>query len=182
MALVPAKCTQCGASIKVDDSQERGVCESCGTEYITEKVINNYNTINVDKSVNIYLGGKDSKKEERDDEIKALIVSLDYTDEIDTYKRTQDIIKKYPGSADAHIAAAFAIGELMTREVEGTFIDDIVNYEMYFNEVDGKDVYINISYPLGLLEALHQLCILFRRSLLRCRGNIEHICRKDRTF
>ena len=50
MALVAAKCTMCGASIKVDDSQERGICEHCGTEYITEKVIVNYvtNITNVD--------------------------------------------------------------------------------------------------------------------------------------
>ncbi len=153
MGLVPAKCTMCGASIEVDPSQEAGICKHCGTAFITEKVINNYNTINVDKSVNIYLGGKgDSKKEERDDEIKALMVSLDYTDEVDTYKRAQDLVKQYPGSADAHVAAAFAIGELMTRNLEGVYIDDIVDYEMYFNEVDGKDVFINISYPLGLLD------------------------------
>ena len=58
MALVAAKCTMCGASIKVDDSQERGICEHCGTEFITEKVIVNYvtNITNVDKSTNIFIG------------------------------------------------------------------------------------------------------------------------------
>ena len=153
MGLVPAKCTQCGASIEVDPSQEAGICKSCGTAFITEKVINNYNTINVDKSVNIYLGGKgDSKKEERDDEIKALFVSLDYTNEVDTYKRAEEIIKKYPGSADAHMAAALAIGELMTRNLEGSYVNDITDYTMYLDEVDGKDIHINISYPLGLLD------------------------------
>lgn len=158
MALVPAKCTQCGASIEVDPSQEAGICKSCGTAFITEKVIKNYNTFNVDKSVNIYLGGKgDSKKEERDDEIRGLFVSLDYTDRVDTYKRVVEILKKYPGSADAHTAAAIAIGELMTRDLEGSYVDDITDYEMYLDEVDGKDVYINISYPLGLLDKAKKL-------------------------
>ena len=153
MALVPAKCTQCGASIEVDPSQEAGICKSCGTAFITEKVIKNYNTFNVDKSVNIYLGGKgDSKKEERDDEIKALMVSLDYDDEVDTYKRAKKIVDKYSGSAEAHVAAAVAIGELMTRNLEGTYVDDITDYEMYLDEVDGKDIYIHLSYPLGLLD------------------------------
>ena len=44
MALIPAKCTQCGANIEVDASQEAGICKFCGTAFITEKAINNYNT------------------------------------------------------------------------------------------------------------------------------------------
>lgn len=44
MAFIPAKCTQCGANIRVDDTKEAGVCEFCGTAFITEKAINNYNT------------------------------------------------------------------------------------------------------------------------------------------
>ena len=44
MALVPAKCTQCGGNIEVDDTHEAGICKFCGTPFITEKVINNYTT------------------------------------------------------------------------------------------------------------------------------------------
>ncbi len=44
MAFVPATCTQCGASIKVDENKDAGICEHCGTAFVTEKVINNYNT------------------------------------------------------------------------------------------------------------------------------------------
>ncbi len=44
MGFVAAKCTQCGANIEVDDDKEAGICEYCGTAFITEKVINNYNT------------------------------------------------------------------------------------------------------------------------------------------
>ena len=65
MGLVAAKCTQCGANIEVDDSREAGICPHCGTPFITEKTINNYNTNfnisnatitvnhNIDKSVRI---------------------------------------------------------------------------------------------------------------------------------
>ena len=66
MALVAAKCTMCGSSIKVDDSQEKGVCEHCGTEFITEKVIINHNTINIDKSTNIYFGESTDAKVKKD--------------------------------------------------------------------------------------------------------------------
>lgn len=39
MALVAAVCPNCGGKINVDDTKENGVCESCGTSFITEKVI-----------------------------------------------------------------------------------------------------------------------------------------------
>ncbi len=44
MPLVAAKCTQCGANIEVDDTKEAGICKYCGTAFITEKAITNYNT------------------------------------------------------------------------------------------------------------------------------------------
>lgn len=44
MGLVAAKCPQCGANIKVDKEKDAGICEFCGTAFITEKAINNYNT------------------------------------------------------------------------------------------------------------------------------------------
>lgn len=44
MPLVAAKCTQCGANIEVDNTKEAGICKHCGTAFITEKAITNYNT------------------------------------------------------------------------------------------------------------------------------------------
>ncbi len=41
--LVAAKCTQCGANIQVDSTHEAGICPHCGTAFITEKAVNNYN-------------------------------------------------------------------------------------------------------------------------------------------
>ena len=58
MGFIPARCTQCGAEIKVDSSKEAGICEHCGTPFITEKVINNTyvtNTFN-GATVNIISG------------------------------------------------------------------------------------------------------------------------------
>lgn len=58
MGFIPARCTQCGAEIKVDSSKEAGICEHCGTPFITEKVISNtYVTNNFDgATVNIING------------------------------------------------------------------------------------------------------------------------------
>ena len=44
MGFIAARCTQCGAEIEVDDTKEAGICKYCGTAFITEKAINNYNT------------------------------------------------------------------------------------------------------------------------------------------
>ena len=56
MPLVDAKCTNCGAPLKVDNSKEAAVCEHCGSAFIVEKAINNYNiTNNINANVvNIY--------------------------------------------------------------------------------------------------------------------------------
>lgn len=42
MPLVAAKCTSCGAVLKVDDGLDAAVCEYCRTPFIIEKAINNY--------------------------------------------------------------------------------------------------------------------------------------------
>ena len=52
MPLVNAKCTNCGANLNVDSSKEAAVCEYCGSAFIVEKAINNYN-VNANV-VNIY--------------------------------------------------------------------------------------------------------------------------------
>lgn len=60
MTLVNAKCTNCGANLKVDCSKDAAICEFCGSAFIVEKAVNNYNTINQNKThahiVNIYDG------------------------------------------------------------------------------------------------------------------------------
>ena len=43
MRLIQAKCPNCGAEIKVDDTKEAGICEACGTAFITEKVLKSNN-------------------------------------------------------------------------------------------------------------------------------------------
>jgi tetratricopeptide (TPR) repeat protein len=44
MPLVAAKCTECGAAVKVDAEKKAAVCESCGNAFIIEDAINNFNT------------------------------------------------------------------------------------------------------------------------------------------
>ncbi len=39
MTLATAKCTRCAANIEVDETKDAGICQYCGTEFVTEKVI-----------------------------------------------------------------------------------------------------------------------------------------------
>ena len=58
MPLVPAKFTNCGTDLQVDNTKDATVCPYCGTAYIVEKTINNYNvTNNISANVvNVYGG------------------------------------------------------------------------------------------------------------------------------
>ena len=64
MPFVPAKCTQCGANIEVDNTKEAAICSFCGTAFITEKAIQNFvtnynNTYNVTENVTKIIYGNE---------------------------------------------------------------------------------------------------------------------------
>ena len=43
MTLVPAKCTQCGATLRLDPAADAAVCPFCNTPFVVEKAVNYYN-------------------------------------------------------------------------------------------------------------------------------------------
>lgn len=59
--LVPAICTRCGGAVEVDPAQETAICPFCGTQFIIEKAVHNYNvqhaTIEHADHVNIDMTG-----------------------------------------------------------------------------------------------------------------------------
>lgn len=59
--LVPAKCTQCGASLEVDPKMEAAICKYCNTPFIVSKAINEFkikNTTYNANVINIIQGGE----------------------------------------------------------------------------------------------------------------------------
>ncbi len=58
MSLVNAKCTSCGGDLQVDNTKDAWICPFCGTPFIVEKAINNFNVTNYNQIhanvVNIY--------------------------------------------------------------------------------------------------------------------------------
>mgnify|MGYP000959407081 CR=1 FL=1 len=46
MSLIPAKCPNCGGNIRIDSEKRASICEYCKQPFVTEDVVNNYNTYN----------------------------------------------------------------------------------------------------------------------------------------
>lgn len=58
MPLVSAKCTNCGASLEIESTNDAAVCPYCDVPFIVEKAVNYYNTTNniTAEVVNVYGG------------------------------------------------------------------------------------------------------------------------------
>ena len=100
MPLVAAKCTQCGANIEVDETKEAGICKYCGTAFITEKAINNYNTYITNNNnfvgANINVVGGDV-----DNLIELAKNALEINNEKDTLKYCEKALEINVKSAEA---------------------------------------------------------------------------------
>ena len=46
MSFVNAKCTSCGTTLEVDSSKKSIACKYCGSKFIVEEAIKNYNIKN----------------------------------------------------------------------------------------------------------------------------------------
>lgn len=55
MSLVQAKCVNCNANLEVDDSKDAAICPCCGTPYIVEKAIQNFNISNNISAENVII-------------------------------------------------------------------------------------------------------------------------------
>lgn len=61
MALVPAKCTSCGAALQVDSAKDAAICQHCGSAFVVQKAISQYHVnaaINAG-TVNVYTSSPD---------------------------------------------------------------------------------------------------------------------------
>lgn len=52
MNIVTAKCTNCGATLKINSETNEGVCQYCGTPFVTQEAINYFNTTIINNTTN----------------------------------------------------------------------------------------------------------------------------------
>ncbi|MBE7074941.1 MAG: hypothetical protein E7376_03080 [Clostridiales bacterium] len=99
MALVPAKCTQCGASVEVDNEKEAAICSHCGTAFIVEKAINNYNITN-NITNHIHADVVNVVSENIDDYIRNAHAAYKFEDYKTLEENTDKILKLDPTNLD----------------------------------------------------------------------------------
>ena len=81
MALVPMKCTQCGAALKIDDSFETAVCEYCHMAFIIER----------ERTTQVNAAEASDKKEEKEEE-------KEEKEEKEPFEIVNGVLLKYHGS------------------------------------------------------------------------------------
>ncbi len=95
MALVPARCTQCGGNIEVDNTKEAGICKYCGTAFITEKVVNNYNSY-VTNNINIEHANIINEAIGADELYSKAITFSKLGEKVKALKVFEELINKFP--------------------------------------------------------------------------------------
>lgn len=120
MPFVPAKCPQCGANIEVDNTHDAGICKYCGTPFVTEKVIQNYNTYITNNnnfngaSINIQAGDFQNF-------LNLANKSLDVREGEEALKYANKALELDSKSPEAWIA------KMLSMELIATFKDDKAN-------------------------------------------------------
>ncbi len=92
MPLIKASCSNCNAAIEIDDMQDSGICPYCGTKYIREKIVNNYNIVNNYAGATINVSGPDI-----DTLLKNAILLSEHEDWHNAFVAVNTAIKDAPG-------------------------------------------------------------------------------------
>ena len=126
MAYIPAKCTQCGSNIKVDDKKDAGICEHCGTAFVTQKAINNYNnTFNIVQNITKHIYG--NEQDESEDYLKNAEMLINLEDWEGAHELFIKSTRKNPGDYRSWVGVARCITKDWTT-LENT------NFKRYFDK------------------------------------------------
>ena len=138
MPLVPAICTQCKGALQVDPNQKSGVCPFCGTQFVSQDVINNYNITNVRNTVtnigNLHAENvtiQDSKS--ADNLYKMAVTYLNFKDYNSALTAFDEMTKTFPYDHRGWKGMILAY----TRNLDKTFFvtADSVNLVKYYYDM-----------------------------------------------
>lgn len=130
---VQAKCTNCGAALEVDPTQEAAICKFCNTPFIVQKAINNYNitasgNMNINGAViNIHGNNADNllKRAKEFEDADECAKALQY------YEKVLDLDADNEGAREG-------IERINTRVEEYVYRKCITYEKGYFNRRYGK--------------------------------------------
>lgn len=145
MALIPALCPNCGASIEVDPKAETYTCQHCGTSFVTEKIVNNnnYSTVhNVTNNITKVINGQDV--DDANDLCSRGLSHLKLENFEEARKCFSEAIRKDPSMGIAYFYYMVAITKNFT------FVKGYFDYLIIYNDQD--DYYFKLDYIFKLLS------------------------------
>lgn len=120
MPLVNAKCTNCGGTLTVDSSQEAAVCNYCGSAFIVEKAIQNYNyhiTNNI-TAQNVIISGKGEMEKER------LLQNAQTNENFKEYNKALEIYTQVTEDYPDDYRGWYGLAAIITENFQNTKLAD----------------------------------------------------------
>ena len=98
MAIVPTKCTSCGGTLKTRAEDKTAICPYCGTEYLVQEAIEQYNITNVYniEQANLTLDHRKLFNDRLEAAEKQLKFLHDYPRALQSYELLQDEMPEDP--------------------------------------------------------------------------------------
>ncbi len=121
MPLVAAQCTNCGAALQVDNSKDAAVCQYCGSAFIVEKAIHNYEINNTYKIENANIIVNDEKSF-----AKRMAAAEEYLYQLKEYKAAYDIFNEIESLAPTNYKVWYGKICSQTKDFNADVVADIV--------------------------------------------------------
>lgn len=143
MSLVPAICTQCGAQIKVDTIHEAGICPHCGTAFITEKAINNYNNYTTNNYAGATINVSATLKRNADELYDICLKCCEKNEYAAMHKVYETFKEEYPNDYRVYVIAVLKHSRSFTqtpediwknRDIYGYYSGDCI--EQYISDLE----------------------------------------------
>lgn len=184
MPLMPAICTQCKGALTVDPKEKSGVCPYCGTAFLSEDVINNYNITNVQNNVtnigNLHadvVNVQDSKS--ADNLYKKAVTYLNFKDFTSAFTAFDEMTKTYPYDHRGWKGIILAY----TRNLDKTFFVEANNvnwvkyyYDLYVKAKNFSGIVIE-NDPTDKYYAFAKQCAINNINAM-CENNINELISK----
>lgn len=176
MALVPARCPNCGGMIQIESDNKAGICAFCKQAFVSEDAITNYNTYNSTYNQNTYnIENADLHIVDDSSIDKKLESAETFLTKLNDYTESHRLFEEVSKSAPERYEAWLGLAKVKTSDFDiDTPIDNETDYRTNPANYDG--IADNIKRAIKVASAEKQLEIrtAFRKYLNGSRTQIEH--------
>lgn len=181
MALVPAICTQCGARIEVDGTHDAGICKYCGTAFVIEKAINNYN---VNHIVQVQSGGHTIHIVDQSNKYIMMARKYKYSGNAEKAENFYSLaLEGQPDNWEANFYTTYYAGMRANRnEIINKAIQMqsciVISIDLLREKVPTEEVVVCLKEMQGRLSELSYVLYHLYRSYFFDNRNNSNVCRE----